>query len=105
MTSVESARYQWDEARRRLAGEERHGLRGDHLALLVDAVTAELRRRVGQTYTLDELARAYAGAEEWVREVVVSSTPPRSRAGVRDTVLVQDAAFGRYAQGASDYRP
>ena len=59
-------------------------------------VVDELRRRVGQTYTLKELAGAYRGSEEWVREVVLRETPPKARAGVRDTTLVQDAAFALY---------
>jgi hypothetical protein len=37
--------------------------------------------------------------------VIVSSAPPRSRAGIRDAAIVQDAAFARYAQGAIDYSP
>jgi len=45
------------------------------------------------------------GSEDWVRDVIVASAPARSRAGIRDTALVQDAAFALYAQGASDYRP
>jgi hypothetical protein len=36
---------------------------------------------------------------------VVRATPPKSRAGLRDAALVQDAAFADYARGASDYRP
>jgi hypothetical protein len=61
---------------------------------------------VGQTFTLSDLADAYAGSEEWVREVVLESAPPRDqRAGVRDAVTVGDAAFARYARGAVDYEP
>jgi hypothetical protein len=54
---------------------------------------------------LAELAELYAGAEDWVRDVVVQAAPPRASVGVRDAALVQDAAFGQYAHGASDYRP
>jgi hypothetical protein len=103
--SVASARHQWEEGTRRLAQEGLDTARSRHLGVLVDAVLDELRRRVGQRYTLADLAAAYDGAEEWVREVIVRSAGPKFRAGVRDTVLVQDAAFGRYAQGASDYQP
>lgn len=85
------------------AGEDT--ARSRHLLLLVEAVEDELARRVGQTFTLAELAQAYEGSDDWVREVIVSSLPARSRAGIRDTALVQDAAFALYAQGASDYRP
>ena len=81
----------------------------------MDEVTDELRRRVGQTFTLTELADAYQGAEDWVREVVLAAAapaeagdepaPPSRSVGVGDTSLVQDAAFGQYARGAADYRP
>jgi hypothetical protein len=103
--SVASARHQWDDGRRRLAEEGLETARSRHLAVLIDAVTDELRRRLGQRYTLADLAAAYDGAEEWVRDVVLRSARPKFRAGVRDTALVQDAAFARYAQGASDYEP
>ena len=102
---LEVARHQWEEGLRRLAAEGEETARSRHLADLVDAVEDELARRVGQTFTLEELADAYEGAEDWVRDVVVRSAPPRSRAGVRDTALVQDAAFAQYARGAVDYSP
>ncbi len=102
---IDSARYQWEEGRRRLEAERENAARYHHLLTLVDAVTDELRRRVGQTFTLAELARAYAGAEDWVREVVIAAAPARGPAGVGDVALVQDAAFAQYASGASDYRP
>ncbi|MEO8290287.1 MAG: hypothetical protein ABI649_04755 [Gaiellaceae bacterium] len=105
MSSLVIARHQWAEGKRLLEEAGVDTARSRHLALLVDAVTAELRRRIGQTYTLSELAELYEGAEDWVRDVVLAAAPPRSRAGIRDTALVQDAAFALYAQGASDYRP
>lgn len=105
MTSLAAARQQWEEGRRRLADEGVDTARSRHLLLLVEAVTDELRRRIGQTFTLGELADAYAGAEDWVRDVILNSAPPRARAGIRDTALVQDAAFAWYAQGATDYQP
>ena len=45
------------------------------------------------------------GSEDWVRDVVVRSAPPKARAGIRDVALVQDAAFAHYARGASDDPP
>jgi hypothetical protein len=102
---IEAARLQWEEGRRRLRDAGEDTARSRHLLLLVDAVVAELRKRVGQTYTLAELARAYEGSEDWVREVVLRSAPPKARAGIRDTTLVQDAAFADYARGAADYSP
>lgn len=102
---LETARQQWDEGLRRLGAVGAETARGRHLWLLVEAVLGELRRRVGQTFTLAELAGAYEGSEDWVRDVVMRSTPPKPRAGIRDVALVQDAAFATYARGASDYRP
>ena len=95
---LETARQQWDEGLRRLDTVGAETARGRHLWLLVEAVLAELRRRVGQ-------ARAYAGAEDWVRDVGPEAAPPQARAGISDVALVQDAAFAHYARGASDYRP
>jgi hypothetical protein len=102
---LESARQQWDDGRRRLEAEGEDTARSRHLWLLVEAVLDDLRRRVGQTFTLAELARAYEGSEDWVRDVVIDAAPPRARAGVRDVALVQDAAFAHYARGATDYAP
>ena len=110
------ARHQWEEGARRLAAAQSDPARYRALAALVDAVADELRRRVGQTFTLAELADAYQGAEDWVRDVVVTVAPAtgseatgaggdRRAAGVRDAALVQDAAFAQYARGATDYRP
>ena len=99
------ARHQWDEGARRLEAIDRDSRRYRQLHALVDAVLDELRRRVGQTFTLDQLADAYTGSEDWVRDVVIARTPPKAEAGLRDTALVQDAAFGAYARAAQDYRP
>jgi len=103
--SVDVARLQWDDGLRRVEGAAREEPRYQHLSLLVDAVVDELRRRVGQTYSIAELASVYRGSEDWVREVVRDAAPPKAQAGIRDTAVVQDAAFARYARGATDYRP
>jgi hypothetical protein len=99
------ARHQWEDGTRKLDATGRDSRRYRQLVGLVEAVADELRRRVGQTYSLDELAAAYTGSEDWVRDVVIAATPARPEVGVRDVALVQDAAFGMYARGAVDYRP
>ncbi len=66
-------------------------------------VVAGLRKRVGQVFTLEELADAYDGADDWARELlddVDPDAPPAARPGT-----VADAAFHAYARGAADYRP
>ncbi len=77
--------------------------RYEALLALVEVVLDELRRRVGQTFTLGELARAYAEADRWAREAVADADPPRG--WPRDLALVTGAAFHAYARGAADYRP
>jgi hypothetical protein len=63
----------------------------------------ELRRRVGGTFTLAELAAEYARADRWVLEAVAerASVPgwPRTLA------VVEGAAFHLYSRGAVDYSP
>jgi hypothetical protein len=105
MSSLAIARLQWAEGKRQLDAAGLDTARSRHLTILVEAVLTELPKRIGQTFTLAELAQVYDRSEDWVRDVILESMPPRSRAGIKDTVLVQDAAFALYAQGASDYRP
>ncbi len=102
---LESARQQWEEGRGRLAAEAADPVRHGQLCDLVAAVVSELRRRVGQRYTLGELAIAHAGADDWVRDVVDDAMPAEPRVGIGDASLVQDAAFAAYARGAGDWRP
>jgi hypothetical protein len=100
-----SARQQWEDGSRRLAGETGDPVRYRQLWDLVDAVVDELRRRVGQRFSLEQLAVAHVNAEDWVRDVVRGSTPAKARVGIRDVALVQDAAFHVYSRGADDYTP
>ena len=100
---IEHVRQQWEEGRRRLEAEARDRGGGEELHAQVDAVLAELRRRVGETFTLAELAEVYARAEDWSREAVAERAP--APGWPRTLSLVQDAAFHLYARGASDYAP
>ena len=101
---LDVARHQWDDGRRRIEEARRADRRRyDELVVEVDLVLAELRGRVGQTFTLAELADAYDGADGWVRDLLDDADPdgePVAEAGT-----VADAAFHQYARGASDYRP
>lgn len=95
---VESARREWAEGHRRMLDEH-----DERLLAQVDAVAAELRRRVGGTFTLRELVEAYAGAERWSRAIVAERAP--APGWPRTLSLVEAAAFHRYARGAQDYEP
>jgi anthranilate phosphoribosyltransferase len=100
--SLINARQEWAEGQRRL-----DALRPDrvlHARLLanVELVTEELRRRVGTTFTLSDLAVAYDRAEDWTRHVLEERGAPGWPIHL---TLVLDAAFQLYARGAVDYRP
>lgn len=102
-STVEIVRQEWEGSYRELersAGDRRRYLR---LLEQVDALTNELRRRVGQNFSLDELADEYARADEWAPAVLLDEDTP---AGAASTVaLAQGAAFHLYARGAVDYSP
>jgi hypothetical protein len=100
---VELARQQWDEGRRRVEAARRDANRYAHLPDQIDLVTAELRRRVGQSFTLDELAGVYAQADDWARAVLYDAAPDGAPPPEASTAA--DAAFYRYALGATDYAP
>ena len=101
---VELARQQWRDGRRRVEATRRSDDdRFAGLAGQVDLVVAALRGRVGQTFTLAELADAYDGADDWVRELLDDADPEGPL--VTEPGTVADAAFDSYARGAADYRP
>ena len=100
---IESARREWEEGRRRLLEQADETRERERLLAQVDVVTEELRRRVGGTFTLAELTRAYAGAEAWSREVVSQRAP--APGWPRTLSLVEATAFHLYARGAIDYEP
>ncbi|MGZ4292563.1 MAG: hypothetical protein ACXVQQ_08195 [Gaiellaceae bacterium] len=103
MSQVEVARQEWEEGRRRLEAAHADGRRYRRLLELLELVLDELRRRVGQTYTLAELVAAYAESERWAREVLEErATTP---GWTSDLTLVLAAAFDAYQRGAIDYEP
>jgi hypothetical protein len=101
-TAFEAARHGWEEGHRRLQAAARDLGRYERLSLQVEALTEELRRRLGQVFTLRELAEEYRRADEWARDVLEARVP-RLQAG--DLAIAQDAAFHAYARGARDYEP
>lgn len=101
--SVDTVRHEWEEGNRRL--EAIAGDRPRYLRLLeqVEVLTDELRRRVGQTFTLAELADAYGEAERWSRIAIEERAPAPGWPATLS--LVESAAFHRYQRGAVDYQP
>jgi hypothetical protein len=103
VSRIEVARQEWEEGTRRLEtahGDER---RYRQLLELEGLVLDELRKQVGQTYTLRELVTSYGDAERWAREVLSErATAPGWQ---RDLTTVLAAAFDSYQRGATDYEP
>ena len=75
MTTVDGARREWADGYRRFLREASEPRRAEVLHRQVEVVTDELRRRVGGTFTLAELADVYAGAEAWPLAVVDEQAP------------------------------
>ena len=102
MSAPEHVRHEWEESARRL--EAASGDAGLYRALLeqVEVVTGELRKRVGQTYTLADLAHAYLDAERWAAATLAEEEAPR---WPQNLATVVGAAFHRYSRGALDYQP
>lgn len=100
---IERFRRDWDDAYRRLELGSRDTTRAERLRAQVEIVSAELRRRVGATFTLGMLAEAYEASDAWTRQAIEEQAATPGWA--RDVALVSDAAFHVYARGAVDYAP
>lgn len=103
MLALEAVRQEWEEGNRRFEQALEDRSARPRLLAQVEVVTDELRKRVGQTFTLESLAEAYGDADRWVRDAI------EERAGApgwpRTVSLVQAAAFYLYQRGAVDYSP
>ena len=74
--------FQWEDGERRLAEADDGTYRR-----ATDDLIEELRKRLGSTFTLEELADLYASGPDLGRE----------------PAWLVDAAFARYAREAADY--
>ena len=95
----ETALDQWREGERRLADappEQRAALER-----VTRRIEAELRRRLGGSFTADELAELYDRGTGWVTDLAVDAAPEEPYAW--DARVVADAAFARYLRSAVDF--
>jgi hypothetical protein len=95
----ETAVFDWRAGERRLEQTPPD----ERLAMdrVVEAIVAELRRRIGITFTVDELACFYDQGTDWTLEVAERVAPDAPWAW--DASVVADAAFHRYLRGAIDF--
>src|SRR3954452_18841684 len=93
--ALENALFQWREGEQRVdeaADPERRRLEHG-----VDVVVNELRRRLGSSFQVGELAAFYAEGTDWGAQLAQQYAPSTEAA------YVVDAAFARYAREASDF--
>jgi hypothetical protein len=102
--TLESTRHEWAEGNRRLqAASSADRAQYERLLVEIEVVLEQLRRRVGQTFTLRELASAYGDADRWVQAALIEAEP--APGWPARSTIAQDAAFHLYSRGAIDYRP
>jgi hypothetical protein len=96
------ARQQWNDAFREIAPGRPPAV-DEHVVEQIEVVTEELRRRIGGSFTLAELADVYDGAERWALHAIASRSSGQT--WVRTASTATDAAFHLYARGARDFQP
>jgi hypothetical protein len=102
VVDVELARHQWAEGRRAVERVRADRAAYQQLSVRVDVVADALTRRIGQVFTLSELADEYGSADRWALEALHDAFPDNLPAEVS---TVANAAFDLYSRRASDYSP
>ena len=93
-----NALYQWEEGARELAAIDDPPRR--RLAdRVVGAIRIELRRRIGPTFSAEELADLYGEGTDWAQQIAIEVAP----GAADDAHILADAAFWIYLRGAGDY--
>lgn len=100
---VESARRDWEDGYHRFEEAVREPTRAEGLRLELEAVTDELRKRLGSTFTVRELATEYGQADAWARVAVAERATAST--WLPTLSIVEAAAFLLYSRGAVDYEP
>jgi hypothetical protein len=98
---IDNTIFQWEEGYRRL--QEARSDPGSYRALgrVVVAVEDELRKRLGSSFSIEELAAVYREGINWDLALAMRSVPPNSASWDSSTVV--DAAFYLYMREASDF--
>ncbi len=97
---MEATLMQWEDGQKRLAGHERLTQRA--FERIVKQVAEELRRRLGGSFSINELIDLYDAGTDWCLELAMSLEPERPE--LWDSRIVTDASFAQYAREATDYR-
>jgi hypothetical protein len=98
---LENALFLWEEGAKRL--RELSGNPRAYRAALraVEAIRDGLRRRIGQTFSAQQLAELYGEGTDWCLEAARNAAP--MEAVDLDPQAIVDGAFYHYLRGAYDY--
>lgn len=95
---LDYVRLQWQAGERRLS-QLAPGVRRP-FDRVIDVLVAELRRRLGSTFSTQELVDLYEGSGSWTMALAVEVAPDEPAAWEH---WVADAAFNRYMRDAADW--
>jgi hypothetical protein len=98
---LDNAIFQWEEGARRLRDLSADPRSARTAARVVEAIREELRRRIGPTFTAQQLAELYARGTDWCLEAARNAAP--MAAVDLDPQAIVDGAFFLYLRGAKDY--
>jgi hypothetical protein len=98
---LDNAIFQWEEGARRLRELSADPRTARTAARVVEAIREELRRRIGPTFTAQQLADLYAQGTDWCLEAARNAAP--MTAVDLDPQAIVDGAFHQYLRGAKDY--
>jgi hypothetical protein len=98
---LDNALFQWEEGASRLRELSAEPRSARTAARAVEAIREELRRRIGPTFTAQELAELYGRGTDWCLEAARRAAP--MSAVDLDPQAIVDGAFYLYLRGAKDY--
>jgi hypothetical protein len=93
-----NALYQWEEGARELRAID--NLRRRRIAdRVVEAIRVELRRRIGPTFSAEELADLYGEGTDWAQQIALDVAPAASD----EAQTLADAALWAYLRNAGNF--
>ena len=99
---LDNALFQWEEGAERLRELDASDSRAARNARRsVEAIREELRRRIGPTFSAQELADLYGRGTDWCLDAARTAVP--MAAVDLDPQAIVDGAFFLYLRGAKDY--
>jgi hypothetical protein len=98
---IENTIFQWEEGYRRLQAVRSDPRSYRAVGQVVMAVEDELRKRLGSSFSIEELAAVYREDADWDLELAMRRVPAASASWDSSTVV--DAAFYLYMREASDF--